>query len=323
MTEPEADTRRPSKAHMRAWAVVAGVICCLTGSLQAHAWNKAGHMVMAAIAYADLKERRPDVAPKVVQILRQHPHFKYWADKLSWDSSAYDQDLHLFMWAARWADDVRGDNNYDRPDQHFVNIPFRPREAGMEIPRGPSILQAFPEHLSIVESITSDEEARAAALCWVLHLIGDVHQPLHTIKLVTPQFPEPRGDRGGTRFYVRVTPNSSTISLHKLWDGLILGSYRLRAVRKKATELRNRPALRRESLAGPLRVTSFNDWATESYAFAVKDAYLNGELEGSDDKYRAPALPRGYLKMARLIAERRIVLSGYRLSDVLVEIFGQ
>jgi hypothetical protein len=121
----------------------------------------------------------------------------------------------------RWPDDVR--NKYPQYDHylwHYVNIPYRPGEAQGMIPEGESIIKAFPENLSTTNSTTSDDQARAIALCWVIHLIGDIHQPLHTVSIFTRQFP--RGDEGGAIFYI-LPPNGKTISLHKLWDDLILG----------------------------------------------------------------------------------------------------
>jgi S1/P1 Nuclease len=107
-----------------------------------------------------------------------------------------------------------------------------------------SILTAFPMNINVLQCNTSISE-RAIAFCWFEHLAGDVHQPLYTTKLITVHYPEPKGDRGCTRFYIRARPNSSTISLHKFWDDLILGSERFRSVRNKATELRSRSILQR------------------------------------------------------------------------------
>ncbi len=228
------------------------------------------------------------------------------------------------MLAARWPDDVRRKyREYDRPKWHYVNIPYLPGENEALIPEGDSIITAFPENRSIVGSASADGKARAVAVCWMLHLIGDTHQPLHTIKLVTKQFPEPEGDRGGTRFYIRVWPNASTISLHKFWDDLILGSGKFQGARNKASKLRNNPALKRENFAEQLAVSSFNDWATATYRIAVEDAYRNGTLEGSNDKEDGVALPNSYSDKAKEIAERQIVLSGYRISDAMIKVFDQ
>jgi hypothetical protein len=288
----------------------------------AQAWNKPGHMTSAAIAYNDLKELNPAVLDKVVQVLRQHPQSDLlWARELS---QADDRDMYLFMLAARWPDDVRKKYpEYDRPEWHYVNIPYRPGEVVVTIPEGDSIISAFPDNRSTAQSASADEKAPAVALCWMFHLTGDVHQPLHTTKLVTEQFPEPEGDRGGTRFYIRVTPSNKTISLHQLWDGLILGSDKFQTVRNKATELRNRPGFKREDFAEQLAVKPFNDWAAETYTIAVDQAYRKGTLQGSTNKDDGVVLPSDYNDRVKEVAERQIVLSGYRISDAMVEVFGR
>jgi len=152
----------------------------------------------------------------------------------------------------------------------------------------------------------------------MLHLIGDIHQPLHTVKLVTDTYPEPRGDRGGNSFSVRVTPDRSAIKLHAFWDGLILGSPRFRAVRNKASTLRNNPHLRRQDFTEQLAVPGFTDWAIAAYNIAVDQAYLKGSLR--DD---GAVLPPGYKDKAKGTAKRQIVLSGYRIADALVDVFGK
>ena len=78
---------------------------------------------------------------------------------------------------------------------------------------------------------------------------------------MTDQFPAPEGDKGGNKFFIRVTQTSSGIKLHSFWDGLILGSDKFQSVRNKATELRNRPGFKREDFTEQLAVRPFNDWA--------------------------------------------------------------
>ena len=299
-------------------------ICILVATPPARSWNKAGHMTAAAIAYADLKERNPEVLAKVVQLLMRQPHFvSKWEDKLG-QVPQEDRDLYLFMLAARWPDDVRKKYpQYDRPAWHSVKIPYRPGKEKVKIPDGESIISAFPQNRSIAKSTAEGEKARAVAVCWMFHLIGDVHQPLHTIKLVTKQFPEPKGDRGGSGFYIRVTPTGSTISLHKLWDGLVLGSGKFQEVRNKATSLRNKPRLKRNRLGEQLAVKSFRDWVLGSYTIAVEQAYRNGTLRGSTAREDGVALQADYSDKAGKTAEHQIVLSGYRISDEMVALFGR
>src|SRR5207244_1603954 len=61
---------------------------------------------------------------------------------------------------------------------------------------------------------------RAIALCWVLHLVGDIHQPLHACTRYSAQFPA--GDQGGNELMVLRDPPyaNSQMSLHHLWDSL-------------------------------------------------------------------------------------------------------
>src|SRR4051812_25015356 len=90
---------------------------CLTQL--AHAWGKAGHMVVAGIAYRDLKRSDPDKVDRVVALLKRHPQFNsLWKSQLE-AVAQEDRDQLLFMLAARWPDDIRGRNSpFDHPKHH-------------------------------------------------------------------------------------------------------------------------------------------------------------------------------------------------------------
>jgi hypothetical protein len=324
MRNESASLLKLGSLNMRVVIAFLCVTCILVATPPAQPWNRAGHMTAAAIAYADLKGRNPEVLAKVVQVLRRHPHFESkWQEKLGHVPQG-DRDLCLFMLAARWPDDVRKQYpEYDRPAWHSVKIPYHPGKEKVKIPHGDNLIKAFSRNRSIAKSTAVDEKARAVAVCWMFHLVGDVHQPLHTIKLVTKQFPEPKGDRGGSGFYVRDTSSGSSISLHRSWDGLLVGSTKFQVVRNKATSLEDKPGLKRNRLSELLAVKSFKDWALESYAIAVQQAYRKGALRGSPAKDDGVPLPADYVDKAKEIAERRIVLSGYRLSNAMVALFGR
>jgi hypothetical protein len=292
----------------------------------AFAWNKAGHMVSGAIAYADLKQHNPQTLAQVVALLMTHPQFEtMWKPKLTQSFLAPEErDLYLFMLAARWPDDIRGDPAFHHAAWHYINFPYKPEGQPASVqtvePPPENILNAFETNLAIVRGTAPGD--RAVALCWLFHLIGDVHQPLHTVALFTTQFPAPEGDRGGTRFYIRVTPTTRTISLHEFWDDLIQGSERFQNVRNRATELRLRPNHAREQLP-ELAETQFTQWAkAESVALATTQVYRNGQLRGSRDRENGEVLPGDYIATVKPLAERRMVLAGYRLADVLTQIAG-
>ncbi|BAU66112.1 hypothetical protein STA3757_35140 [Stanieria sp. NIES-3757] len=92
-------------------------------------------------------------------------------------------------------------------------------------------------------------------------------------------------------------------------------------VRNRATELRLLPALSRTNLP-ELAETDFDRWATvESFQLAKQTAYLNGTLEGSTDKNHGEVLPPDYIDKAKLVAQKQVVLAGYKLADLLEQIY--
>jgi hypothetical protein len=283
-------------------------------------------MVTAAIAYSELQQNDPQATAQVVSILKQHPDFnRRWSSQLSEISNTeIDADQVLFMLAARWPDDIRRTRGLDHPKWHYINFPYKPTgQPAFVTVKEPdladNIVNGFQENLDIIRSSAADDSEKAIALCWLFHLVGDVHQPLHTIALFTTDYPD--GDRGGTRFYVRARQGGGVISLHEFWDDLILGSDRVRSVRNQATELRRNPSYRR-SVLSELSETQFDDWAKpESYEIAKKVAYRNGTLKGSPDEENAQVLPADYASSVKEVGERRAVLAGYRIADLLQQNF--
>lgn len=284
----------------------------------AHAWSKAGHMVTGAIAYRVLKESDETALERVLDILREHPFYEQrWRPAINAlpGNDPDKEGLFLFMHAARWPDDIRGDEDLHCGNCHFVNFRFRPSQPNAApVSVGGQILSAFDENLEIVNSNVPNDE-KAMAISWLFHLVGDVHQPLHAAVLVNQRFPQ--GDRGGTLFFIRPRPNSRTISLHKFWDDIIIGSERFSRVSNRATELRQRPEFRRAALS-ELSENRFLRWAnTESFTLAKRDAYRNGSLQGSTNEDNGTLLPQNYASTVRPIAERRAVLAGYRIAEIL------
>src|SRR5262245_7297989 len=168
----------------------------------------------------------------------------------------------------------------------------------------------------------SDPQRKAVPLAWLFHLVGDIHQPLHTTQLFTVDYPQ--GDRGGNEICVRVTQAGQPIDLHRFWDGVITSSQNLTRLRNEATALRNRQEFQRSQLT-ELANTDFESWAKESFEIATKVAYRNGQPIGTPKRgamdwtmvAAAPVLPVGYFVSASRIADRRMILAGYRLANLL------
>jgi len=100
-----------------------------------------------------------------------------------------------------------------------------------------NILTALAENESVVKN-GNDPERKAIALAWLFHLVGDIHQPLHTAQLFTTDYP--KGDRGGNEICVRVKEAEQPMDLHRFWDGVITSSSNLTRLRNEATALLSR-----------------------------------------------------------------------------------
>jgi hypothetical protein len=117
------------------------------------------------------------------------------------------------------------------------------------------------------------------------------------------------------------------MDLHRFWDGAITSSQNLTRLRNEATALRNRQEFQRSQLA-ELASTDFESWAKESFEIAAKIVYRNGGRIGvpkggtidCTTVAAAPVLLVGYVAIAKHIADRRIILAGYRLANVLRQV---
>ncbi|HSP68911.1 MAG TPA: S1/P1 nuclease [Bryobacteraceae bacterium] len=280
------------------------------------AWNRAGHMAMAAITYDELRREAPATIARVVAILRQHPQYESrWKPQID-GMSPEDQQRFLFMLAARWPDDIRGDSALDHPKWHYIDYPYKPPGQPASVlapaPEAENMVAAFQNNVQIAQGTAPDEQ-KAIALCWIIHVLGDVHQPLHTAALFTTQFPA--GDRGGNLIFIQAgASRPRTENLHAYWDNILPTDDRYGAASALARAFEARhPRLTLGELAEP----HFEAWAQESFKLAGSTVYRKGKIQSGADRNHGAPLPRGYHAAAQRVAERRLVLSAYRLADFL------
>jgi S1/P1 nuclease len=299
---------------LRKLLIIAGTISLAAGP--SLAWNRAGHMVTGAIAFDQLLKTSPATITRVVAILRQHPQYESrWKPQLT-GMSEQDQERLLFMLAARWPDDIRGDKAFDHPVWHYIDYPYKPKGQPDSVlapaPGSENLVEAFKQNVAIIQGAASDDQ-KAVALCWIFHLMGDSHQPLHAVSLFTTQFP--KGDQGGDLFFVQPDPSSTTTqNLHAYWDGILLTDDHYDPARTLASKIENE----REppSLKAPSE-SRFEKWTHQSFDLAVSRVYRKGKLKVSTDKNAGTPLPRDYHAIAERVAQRQVALAGYRLSDFL------
>jgi hypothetical protein len=307
-------------------------LALLVAALPARAWNATGHEVVAEIAWRNLK---PEVRAKVLAVLKNHPHFAKRLEPHDPNSEPVDYALRVFMLASNWPDMVRsgnpGEREYHHAPWHYIDYPIIPEgtdRSKLELPpvgeklepgKSPeNILQALQWASERVKDPDAPAAEKAVALAWIIHLVGDIHQPLHTVGVFSNEYPS--GDRGGNLFMVKY--HGSVTNLHRFWDDLLGGymSFKLvDAVADKVVEKHPRASLEKE-----LAVTKPVEWAAESSSLARKVVYLDGKLKGitreasvADQGASTPELPENYDQTARDTARLRVALAGYRLADLL------
>jgi hypothetical protein len=318
----------------------------------ARAWIDTGHKIVAQIAWDELA---PQTKTKVLALLRAHPRYEKdlvedpsatTAPAAADDSDVMVEplpdaaDRHVFSTAATWPDIVRSQANpmhaaYHHPTWHYIDIPVVvgnvpvPSDKNNDGPPPHNIVEALQKSIAdATDSKLSDGE-RAVALCWVEHLVGDIHQPLHAAMLVSEQFPD--GDQGGNAITILRDPPypDSRMNLHLFWDELP-GQFKSEDLdRYEADGIRNDPRFSRQRFSKELRVNDIMTWAKQSQALAARYAYLNGNLKAavtkevrSNPRDEIPGLPPGYVAQAERIAMRQVALAGHRLADVLNTMFG-
>ena len=278
-----------------------------------HAWSGAGHQVIAAEAYHQLS---PALRTKVSEILKAHPDYEKWKESFAGDSANMDLGTFIFLRASTWSDDIRRrKSEYNHPKWHYVDYPLKP--PGFPVEPGPDptddILYGFGQCEKVLSDTKAPAQNRAAYLSWLIHLVGDIHMPLHCCSLFTDAYPT--GDRGGNSFFVK--PAARGIALHSFWDGLLGTSGKPQAHLDYAIMIEHEHP--RKSLPELKKSKTPKDWSLESRGIAVEKAYLHGDLKGGTSKESAVELPEGYSKAAKAVAENQAALAGYRLVDEIRE----
>ena len=301
------------KSFFRVWCLTLNL---LAAARPAHAWNPPGHMLVASIAYDQLT---PPQRAHLLTILEAHPDFTKWQAAAPKDVPGFDFGRYVFMHASTWPDDIRKSGSpYDHPPWHHVDFPLTPPGFPLEEPPATENLlttMAYGEKMVVDPGASATD--RAAYLSWVMHLVGDVMQPLHGGTRIDADHPKPDGDHNGGLFFVNVGGND--MNLHWYWDCLGVTTPDARELIARGAELEK--TYPRASLPELATMKDVRGWALESRQLAIDAVYLKGTLPGGyDDKAVLPALPGDYAAAGRRVAERRLVLAGYRLADELTRL---
>jgi len=258
-----------------------------------YAWNDTGHMLVASIAYTKLK---PDVRTKIDRLVKslreEYPAINSMAQMAVWPDQLRAQHIIMFT---HW---------------HYIDQPiYRDGIKYADTIDDDNAVWALENIKSVINNEHANVYERARMLAFLVHITGDIHQPLHTVTLVSNKFPE--GDHGGNDYHISY--HGKNIKLHKLWDGGV-GAFvsnghatrHLAAVEDQAEAITARYPV--GYFAERLKFATVQDWVKESYGLATQYVYTTEEN-------KAPSA--AYLETGKRISEEQVALAGYRLANLL------
>lgn len=207
----------------------------------------------------------------------------------------------LMVLDSNWADEIRA----DRPQTaawHFVNIEIGARgyDQRRDCPRDNCVVRQIEREIGLLRDPRAPRPARLEALRFLIHFVGDLHQPLHA---------SDRHDKGGNSF--AVYQGRKRTNLHHIWDQdmvealgpdamLVAGGIEARLTRADRMQM---------SAGDPAQ------WATETFQLASQEIYARLPENGP------VRLPRDYADRERAVTEKQLARAGVRLAAILNGIF--
>ena len=239
--------------------------------ITAFAWGSTGHRVTGWIAEKNVSKKA----------------------KKELDRILGGQSLAM---ASNWMDEIRSDSIYNyAEDWHFVTIPQGKTYAETKKnPKG-DVIQTIERLITALKSKKLNAKDEAEHLKMLIHLIGDIHQPLHV---------GAEGDHGGND--IKLTWFRSESNLHRVWDSQMIDDTNL-----SYTELAESLEKPGKDKISSWQKSSVEQWATESISYRDNVYnYGNGKLgyKYAYDNFH--------------IVRYRLLQAGIRLAGVLNDIYG-
>jgi hypothetical protein len=282
-----------------------GMLSCTS---LAFGWWDSGHMIVAKIAEERLNETAKSKTNELIDAFGQTC-----------------PDSTTFIEAACWLDDIgnrgvgmattwHGHAGVYSPDGFLSDQDLDKLSVKYQNNDGVAAIQ---KSIATLTNPKAGKWEKAFMLRVLLHVVGDIHCPMHCVQLFSKQFPE--GDKGGVRFPL-TGPESLTLKhLHGLWDSIVLldsvrqlrplNADALHYIENLTHEITTKYP---ENSLPEKNITCPDTWAKESYLLG-KEAHDGIEIntEPSND----------YLEKSRKVACRQLALAGYRLAIILNECF--
>jgi hypothetical protein len=316
------------------------LIFITTFSQNIFAWDDAGHKLTAYIAW---QQMNPQAREKAIKILMAAPEdsqlMMLYPTPVDIEISSYPIGTRskdskwrdLFMVTSYWADIVRERKypmryKYHHGTWHYLDTFWREVNGKVEVmtdekPDKENAVERLFHFDKVLKDAVSKDSEKAIALAWVLHIAGDIHQPLHASGRNTPEDPKD-GDQGGNTFSLspKDTPRNKAENLHWYWDSIIVRNIARKNDTSDAEYLLPIAAkiMKKYPLAmmqNRLAIGKFDQWQQESFQVAAAKLYPKTLI-----RFETPT--EAYKKMAFKVAEEQIAIAGYRMGVMLNEIFG-
>ena len=271
-------------------------------------WHPTGHFLTALIAKKEIEKADADLIPYLESVLKLLGLYTKEASYPFIESAEFPDDIKFLNW-----------KSFD--SWHFNDIYiYMPDAPNKNLPQNPqNVVWAINEsHETLSNQKTSEVNiffGKSFMLRYLIHLVGDIHQPLHNTSLVSSVFPD--GDAGGNNFAIDY---HSVHDLHTLWDVCLKQYEEVRApltdanmqyLDDAATAIMTE--FTRDALKDKLADVSPTGWSNESQQIAQDFVYakINVNDTPTDE----------YITDGFVIVKQQLALGGYRLADLLLKIF--
>jgi hypothetical protein len=199
--------------------------------------------------------------------------------------------------ASTWPDEIRSDPAWKKAEPwHYIDIDDgETLETTARAPEG-DVLEAMERFEKVLRDPQAGRQAKVEALRFLVHFVGDVHQPLHVGR---------RADQGGN--LTQVTFFKEAVNLHTVWDSSLIENQKLSYT--EYADFLDHPT---QEEVRTWQASTYRDWIQESFA-ARAQVYDLG-----DGKLSFP-----YVFKNTPLVERRLLQAGVRLAGLLDSIFAQ
>jgi len=251
-------------------------------STNSFSWNALGHRVIAQIAYLNMTSQARSIFDK----------YNSSMDKVYKPQS--------FIESSVWLDTLayRGIKWYST--MHYIDIPYSDDNSPLPIIQDINAIWAIKNSINIISNKYASNFDKGIALRIILHVVGDIHQPLHTITKVSKEFPN--GDRGGNLQLLQ--KNSVAKNLHAYWDR---GGGLLKVRKPIILDMANEYLKLSPCNPNTIKV-DLSAWANEANDLAIKIAYKNlPKSKIISDKYQ--------LKVKNL-TKKQLAIAGCRIAAI-------